>query len=82
MVEMKGSSEAEDRAREFIKERHFRLKQILFRTVRKEEDVWLIEGEVSFRRAYFLTTKRFFKLRMKVETGEVVFYEEMRHHST
>jgi len=82
MEEIKGPSEAEARAREFIEERHFRVRQVLFRSVQREEDVWLLEGEVWFKWAYFLTAKRSFRLQMKPETGEVTSYEETRHSPT
>lgn len=67
MVEIKGPSEAEARAREFIEERHFRVKQVLFRRVRKERNAWLLDGEVWVKRAYFFTTNRSFRLKMKPE---------------
>jgi hypothetical protein len=82
MVTIKGALEAEGRAREFIEERHFRVKGVFFRTVQKKGDMWLLEGEVRFKRRFFFAAKRSFRLQMKLETGEVIFYEELRHHST
>lgn len=79
MVEIRGPAEAEDRAKKFIDDRHYKVRQVLFRTVQKEGEVWLLEGEVWFRWAHFFTVKRFFRLKMKPETGDVTSYEETRH---
>ena len=79
MRKIKGPAEAEAKAREFIKERHSRVRQILFRRVNKEGDAWLLDGEVLFKWAYFFTAKRSFRLQMNPETGEVASYEETRH---
>lgn len=78
MEEIKGPTEAEVRARAFIRDRHPRVRQILFRRVHREGDVWLVDGEVWFKRAYFFTARRSFRLRMSSETGKLTSYEEAR----
>lgn len=70
--------DAETRAREFIRERHPKMKQILIRRVDKKDDSRLIEGEVWFKRLRFFTVKRAFKLRIDSKTGEVTSYQETR----
>ena len=77
MEEIEGVAEAEEGAREFIKERHFRVKKILFKRVYRERNDWLMEGEVSFKQAYFFKGKKSFKLRISSETGQVISYEEI-----
>lgn len=71
-----GFCEAEAKAREFIKKRHSRVRRIFFRTMYKEEDSWMLNGEVQFKRAYLFVTQRSFRLQVKSETGEVTSYEE------
>lgn len=75
MEEIKEPSRVEDRARGYIQKKHLKVKHILFRKVQKEGDIWLIEGEVSFKRLFF-TAKRSFRLEVRSETGEVASYEE------
>jgi hypothetical protein len=70
------SEEAEARAREFIKQRHSRVERIFFKTMYKEENLWVLHGEVKFRRAFFFVANRSFEFRINMDTGEVVLYEE------
>jgi hypothetical protein len=49
------SGKAEEKARQFIKQRHPRLDLISFRTMYKEGSAWILDGEVKFKRAYFFT---------------------------
>lgn len=70
--------DAENRAREFIRERHPKMRRILVRRVDKKDDSWLIEGEVWFKRLRLFTVKRTFKLRIGSKTGEVTSYQETR----
>lgn len=78
MEEIKGPMEAEVRAREFIRDRHPRVRQILFRRAHRKGDVWLVDGEVWFKRAYFFTARRSFRLQMSSKTGKLTSYEEAR----
>lgn len=71
------AKEAETKAMEFVKRRHPRVRRIFIRRVEREGDVWLVEGEVWFKRAYLFTTKKSFRLRISSETGEVT----PNHHS-
>ena len=75
---MMDSREAEARAREFIKRKRSRVRQIFFRTMYKEGDTWVLHGEVEFKRAYFFATVSSFKVQVNMNTGEVISYEEMR----
>jgi hypothetical protein len=70
------SEEAEARARQFIKQRHSRVERIFFRTMYREENTWILHGEVSFKRAYFFSAMRSFEIKVNTDTGEVVSYEE------
>jgi hypothetical protein len=75
---MMGSREAEAGAREFIKQRHPKVKRIFFRTMYREGDVWVLRGEVEFKRVYFFAAVSSFKVQVNMNTGEVISYEEMR----
>ena len=68
--------DAETRAREYIRERHPKMRRILVRRVEKEDDAWLVEGEVWFKRLRFFTVKRTFRLRISLETGDITSYQE------
>lgn len=70
------AGEAEARAREFVKRRHFRVERIFFRTMYREGNTWVLHAEVQFKRAYFFAAVRSFKLQINTDTGEVIFYEE------
>ena len=69
---------AENRAREFIGNRHPRVKIVRFTRTWREGDVWLVGGELWFRRARFFTARRSFRLRISGETREVTPYEETK----
>jgi len=73
---MMDSVEAEARAREFIKQRHSRVERIFFKTMYKEENSWVLQGEMQFKRVFFFAAKRSFKLRINIGAGDIVFYEE------
>lgn len=75
------SGEAEARAREFIKQRHFRVKRIFFRTMYTEGDAWVLHGEVEFKRAYFFDALRSFKVQVNTNTGEITSYEEAQRRN-
>jgi hypothetical protein len=72
------SGEAEERAKQFIKQRHSRVERIFFRTMYREENTWILHGEVSFKRAYFFPATRSFKIKVNTDTEEIVSYEETR----
>jgi hypothetical protein len=46
MVEVDGPADTEDRAREYIRERHPKVRRILFKRVDKKDNFWLIEVNV------------------------------------
>ena len=68
-------AEAEARAKELIETRHSKVSKIFFKRTYRYGASWLVEGEFSFKRAYF-TVRRSFKVQIKAETGEVTSYEE------
>ncbi len=78
----KERTHVEAKAREFIKQRHSRVERILFRTVYKEKNNWVLQGELQFKRAYFFAFSKSSKLQINTDTGEVTFYEEMRPSAT
>jgi len=41
-----------------------------------EENAWVLQGEVKFKRAYFFTTVKAFEAQVNMNTGEVTSYEE------
>lgn len=70
--------DAETKAREFIRERHPKVKQIVLRRANKKDNAWLIEGEVRFKRLHFFSVKMTFRLQLGSKTGEVTSYQETR----
>jgi len=76
VVEVRGAADAEDRAKKVIREKHPKLKRILFKRVEKNDNSWLIEGEVWYRLLGFFTVEKSFRLRINSETGEVTSYRE------
>jgi hypothetical protein len=72
------SRKAEEKARQFIKQRHPRLELIFFRTMYKEDSAWILNGEVKFKRAYFFHATRTFKIKIDAITGEIISYEETK----
>ena len=72
--EVTNPREIETKAREFIKKRHFRVKQIFFKTIKRGGNAWFLEGDVSF--GFIFTAARTFKLNINSENGEVTPYEE------
>jgi len=68
--------DAEEKAREFVKKKHFWVKQIFFKIVQREGNSWVFEGDVSF--GLIFKAARTFKLKINSETGEVTSYEETR----
>jgi hypothetical protein len=69
------SIEAEAKARQFLKQKHS-IVWIFFRMIYKEENIWILHGELKLKRAYFFPTTRSFKIKVNADTGEVVSYEE------
>jgi hypothetical protein len=41
-----------------------------------EENAWVLQGEVKFKRAFFFSTVRTFEAQVDMNTGEVTSYEE------
>ena len=74
--EMIDSKDAEARARQFIKQSHSRAERIFFAKMYREGNVWVLQGEVEFMRAYFFVSVRAFEAQVNMNTGEVTFYEE------
>lgn len=74
------SSKAEEKARQFIRQRHSRLELIFFRTMYKEGDAWILDGEVKFKRAFFFRATKTFKIKIDAITGEIISYEETKVH--
>jgi hypothetical protein len=75
MEEIKELIEAEARAKEFISEKHRSTRKVFFSKTSRQENAWLIEGQLWFR-WFFFTVKKSFKLQLNARTGEVTFYEE------
>jgi len=59
-----------------IREKHPKLKRVLFKGVEKNDNSWPIEGEVRYRLLGFFTGKKSFKLQINSETGEATSYQE------
>jgi len=72
------SVKAEEKARQFIRQSHSRLELIFFRTMYKEGDAWILDGEVKFKRACFFHATRTFKIKIDAITGEIISYEETK----
>jgi hypothetical protein len=71
------SRKAEEKARQFIKQRHSRLELIFFRTMYKEGNAWILDGEVKFKRAFLFHATRSFKAKIDAIT-EIISYEETK----
>jgi len=69
-------TQAEAKAMAYIKQKHARLEQICLRTVYREGSIWILHGEVKFKRAYFFAVERSFKIQINPETETVKSYEE------
>ena len=67
---------AEAKAMEYIKQKHARLERIFLRTVYREGNIWILHGEVKFKRAYFFAVEKSFRIQINPETGNVTSYEE------
>lgn len=70
------SKEAETRAREYIEKKHTRLERTFFSNMYKEGDVWMLKGEVEFKRAYFFTAMRIIEVQVNMDTGKITIYKE------
>lgn len=75
MGEIKDPIEAEAKAKEFMTKKHWRIRRVFFSKTSRQESVWLMEGQVWFRRFFFMV-KNSFKLQLNARTGEVILYEE------
>jgi len=71
-------TEAERKAREYVKKKYGKKVKIFFKSTCKEHDGWLIEGEIKIIKALIFTDKRTFRLRLHSKTGEVIYYKEIR----
>jgi hypothetical protein len=76
VVEVRGAADAEDRAKKVIRERHPKLRRILFKRVEKKDNSWLIEADVWFKRLHLFTVKKTFRLKISSETGKATSYQE------
>ncbi len=72
------SKEAEAKAKDFIKQRHARVERIFFSTLFPDKSVWVLQGEVEFKRAYFFVTVRTVEVRVNMNTAEVMLCQEGR----
>jgi len=75
-VEVRGAADAEDRAKKAIREKHPKLKRILFKRVEKKDNSWLMEGEFWFKRLRLFTFKKTFRLKISSKTGKITSYQE------
>ena len=57
------SSQAETKARDFIKQRHVKLERVFFSNMYKEGDVWVLKGEVEFEASLFFAQMRIVRFR-------------------
>jgi len=69
-------TQAEAKAMEHIEQKHARLEQIFLRTVYREGNIWILQGDVKFKRAYFFAVEKSFRIQINPETGNVKSYEE------
>lgn len=75
MGEIKDPIEAEAKAKGFITKKHWITRQVFFSKTSRQENAWLMEGQVWSRR-FFFKVKKSFRLQLNAETGEVILYEE------
>ena len=69
-------AKAEAKATEHIKHKHAKVERIFLRTVYWEEDTWILQGEVKFKRAYFFNIDKIFKIKINPKNTTVKSYEE------
>jgi hypothetical protein len=74
---IKGAAEAEEKAKEILKEKH--PVRIMISKVDRTNNSWLIEGEICYKRLKLFTIKRMFKLEINAENGKPLTYQEKRH---
>jgi hypothetical protein len=67
---------AEATAIGYVKQKHKGHVQILLRTIYHEGTVWVILGEVRFKKAYFFERERFFMIKINPKTETVASYLE------
>jgi hypothetical protein len=64
---VKGAAEAEEKAKEILKERHPNVFRIIINKVDRTNNSWLIQGEIYYKRLKLFTIKRKFKLEINAE---------------
>ena len=75
---VKGAAEAEEKAKEILKERHPNVFRIIINKVDRTNGSWLIQGEIYYKRLKLFTIKRKFKLEINAENGKLITYQEKR----
>ncbi|HSV49510.1 MAG TPA: hypothetical protein VLH35_04265 [Candidatus Acidoferrales bacterium] len=70
------SKGAEIKAREYIEKKYARLERVFFSNMYKEGNVWVLKGEVEFKRAYFFTQMRTIEVQVNMNTSEIYSYKE------
>jgi uncharacterized membrane protein YkoI len=77
---IKGAAEAEEKAKEILKEKHPNVFRIIINKVDRTNGSWLIQGEVCYKRLKLFTTKRKFKLEINAENGKLITCQENTCH--
>jgi ribosome-associated translation inhibitor RaiA len=72
------SKEAEIKAREYIGKKYSRLERVFFSNMYKDGNIWMLNGEVEFKRAYFFTQMRIIEVQVNMNTGEIMSHKERR----
>ena len=77
---IKGAAEAEEKAKEILKEKHPNVVRMIINKVDRTNGSWLIQGEVYYKRLKLFTTKRKFKLEINAENGKLITCQENTCH--
>ncbi len=75
------SKEAEIRAREYLEKRHDKIERIFFSNMYKEGEVWVLKGEIEFKRARFFTRIRAIEIQVNMNTEKITRYKEEEKRS-
>jgi hypothetical protein len=71
-------TDAETKTRDFINKRHALVKNIYIAMMFSEGNVWVLQGDVEFKRLHFFSTVMAFEAYVSKNTGEVASYLESR----
>jgi hypothetical protein len=73
---MMNSGDAEAKTKDFINKRHALVENLYIAMMFPEGNVWVLQGDVEFKRLHFFSTVMAFEAQVNMDTGEVTAYLE------